>query len=163
MLNQIPGGYRIKKYLYRMIFGILCLPLGPILLIWNEHKAILNEPVFRAYHSEIVYWGFRTAGFLIILFCFQRIFSFINLFMMKIPLTYNEIRAGIWVNALLISIASTLIILSVCWIYAQPFISLILVVLAIGLFFILLIKRRQKKKLEKSQIVSVQPRQAKNT
>src|SRR5947207_3074884 len=128
----MPGVGRIKKYLYRMIFGILVLPMGAILLIWNEHKAIMHIPIFDAYQSDLVYWGFRLLGFFILLICFQRIFSFVKLFMMKIPFTYNEIRAGIWITACIFSMAVFLIILSVCWIYAQPMISLILLITGIS-------------------------------
>lgn len=162
MFSLIPGGQRIKKYIYRMILGVLLLPLGGILLIWNEYKAINQVPVFEEYPTEWVYWGFRLAGFFILLFCFQRIFSFIKLFMMKIPLTYNEIRAGIWITATIFSMATFLVILSICWIYAKPMISYILLGAGIALLFLLLIRKRQQKKIEKSKIPSVKPQQAKD-
>lgn len=146
-----------------MVLGILLLPMGVILLIWNESKAIQHAPIFQAYQSEPVYWGFRLVGLMVLLYCFQQIFSFIKLFMMKIPLSYNEIRAGIWITACILSIAVFLIIISVCWIYAKPMVSLILVIVTAVFILGLLIRQRQKKKIENSQMQSVQPRQAKNT
>lgn len=145
-----------------MIFGILLLPLAGILLVWNEYNAINHTAIFEEYQSDLFYWAFRLLGFLLLLFCFQRIFSFIKLFMMKIPLTYNEIRAGIWITATIFSMASFLVLLSICWIYAKPMISYILLGVGISLLFLLLIRKRQQKKIEKAKLPSVKPQQAKD-
>lgn len=145
-----------------MILGILLLPFAGIFLIWNESKAILHAPIFEDYQNDLIYWGFRLIGFLILVFCFQRIFSFNKLFMMKIPLTYNEIRAGIWITSTIFSMATFLVLLSVCWIYAKPMISYILLGIGVSLLFLLLIRKRQQKKIEKSKVPSVKPQQAKD-
>ncbi len=159
---MIPGGRRIKKYLYRMIFGIIVLPFAGIFLMWNEYKAILHTPIFQGIHDDWIHWAFRAGGWLVLLFCFQRIFSFAKLFMMQIPLTYNEIRTGIWIKAIFFSLATSLILISICWIYAKPMISLILIAVAITLLLMLIIRRRQQKKIEKATLPSVKPHQAKN-
>lgn len=162
MLNLIPGGQLIKRHIYRMIFGFMCLPVPIILLFWNERNAINQTVVFKEVHSDTVYWAFRLIGFLTLIFCFNRIFSSIKIFMSKIPLSYHEIRNLILFKAFMYALISCFIIVSVCWIYHQPIISLVLTSMAIALVFALLIRRVQKKKLEKAQIPSVKPQQAKD-
>jgi hypothetical protein len=161
MLNLIPGGGRIKQYIYRMILGILCIPIGMVVLFYNENKAIHHSPIFQGYDSDLIYWGGRFFGFLILFFCFSRIFSSIKLFMSKIPLNYNEIRTLIMLQAFLFASITSLVIISLCRIYYQPLVGLILCGVAIALTFVLLI-RWQRKKKQKSQVSSVKPRQAKD-
>jgi hypothetical protein len=153
---------RVKNQIYRMIAGILLLPFGPILLFYNEVKVIQARPIFQGYHEEWVYWVFRLAGYLFITVCLYRIFSTIKLFMMKIPLTYNEIRAGIYVSSFLTGLIITLVCISIVQISHQPIISLILIGLSIVLMTLLLIRRGQKKKEERSKLPSVKPQQAKD-
>ncbi len=162
MLNLIPGGQLIKRHIYRMIFGFICLPVPIILLFWNERNDIFQTAVFKEVHSDLVYWAFRLIGFLFLIFCFNRIFSSIKIFMSKIPLSYKEIQNLILFKAFIYALITCFIIASVCWIYHQPMISLVLLVLVVALVFALLIKRGQKKKLEKATIPSVKPRQAKD-
>jgi Transmembrane protein 43 len=162
MLNLIPGGQLIKRHIYRMIFGFICLPAPVVLLFWNERNAIYQTVVFKDVHSDIVYWAFRLIGFLVLIFCFNRIFSSIKIFMSKIPLSYHEIRNLILFKAFMYALITSFMILSVCWIYHQPLVSLVLTSMAIALVLSLVIRKVQKKKLEKAQIPSVQPQQAKD-
>lgn len=153
---------RLKNQLYRIITGFLFLPVGPVLLFYNEAKAAEALPIFQGYHEEWIYWALRLAGFLFLVFCLYRIISTIKLFMMKIPLTYNEIRNGIYVSSFSIGLMMSLLCISIVRIYYQPTISLILIGIAIILMVLLLIRRGQKKKQEKSQLPSVKPQQAKD-
>jgi len=153
---------RVKNQIYRMITGFLLLPFGPILLLYNESRAVQNRPIFQGYHDEWIYWALRLVGFMFLSFCLYRIISTIKLFMMKINLTYNEIRTGIYISSISIGLLITLICISTVWIYHQPMISLILVGVSIILMVLLLIRRGQKKKWEKSQLPSVKPQQAKD-
>jgi hypothetical protein len=145
-----------------MITGFLLLPFGVILLLFNESKAVAGRPIFQGYHGDLVYWLLRLAGWLLISFCLYRIFSAIKLFMMKIPLTYNEIRAGIYLSAIMVGLLISLLCISIVWIYYQPMISLILVAVAVVLMILLLIRRGQQKKQTGSQLPSVKPQQAKD-
>ena len=153
---------RIKNQIYRMITGFLLLPFGAILLFYNESRAVQNRPVFQGYHADLVYWLLRLAGWLFLSFCLYRIFSAIKLFMMKIPLTYNEIRAGIYLSSIIIGLLISLISISIVWIYYEPKISLVLLGVSVVLIFALLIRRGQKKKIERSQLPSAKPQQAKD-
>lgn len=145
-----------------MIFGFLCLPVPVVLLFWNERNAIYQTIVLKEVPSDLVYWAFRLIGFLFLIFCFNRIFSSIKIFMSKIPLSYNEIRNLILFKAFMYALITCFIIVSVCWIYHQPMISLVLIGVAIALILSLLIRRVQNKKLEKAKIPSVKPQQAKD-
>lgn len=162
MLNMVPGGGLIRKYIYRMIFGIICLPGGIILLFWNERNAITQKTIFQGVHSDLVYWGFRLIGFLFLLFCFNRTFSAIKIFMSKIPLSYEDIRNAILFKAFIYSLALTFGIVAVCWVSHQPVVSLVLVALAIGAMVALALRTGKKKKIQASQMPSVKPHQPKD-
>lgn len=159
---MVPGGRLIRKYIYRMIFGLICLPAGIILLFWNERNAIIQKTLFQGVDSEWVYWAFRAIGFLFLLFCFNRIFSAIKIFMSKIPLTYNDIRNAILFKAFLYALAVTLIIVSICWVAHQPAISIILVIIALGLIIVSVIRIRGKRKPPASKTGSVKPHRTKD-
>jgi len=145
-----------------MIFGIICLPFGIALLFWNERNAIVEKTIFQGVHSELVYWGFRLIGFLFLLFCFNRIFSSVKIFMSKIPLSYEEIRNVILFKAFMYSLALTLAIAAICWIYHQPLISVVLLVLAVGFIIASVIGTGQKKKILATKIPSAQPHKTKD-
>ncbi len=153
---------RVKNQIYKMITGFFLLPFGAILLIYNESKAVKGAPIFQGYQSELVYWALRLAGFLFLCFCLYRIFSAIKLFMMKIPLTYNEIRTGIYLSAISVALVISLLCISIIWIYHQPKISFILLGISVVLLILLLIRRGQKKKWEKAQLPSVKPQKARD-
>jgi hypothetical protein len=162
MLNMVPGGSLIRKYIYRMIFGIICLPGGIALLFWNERNAIIQKTIFQGVHSDLVYWGFRLVGFLFLVFCFNRIFSAIKIFMSKIPLSYDDIRNLILFKAFMYSLAITLLIAAVCWISHRPAIAVVLIVAAVGFIVAGALRRGQKKKIEASKIPSAKPQRSKD-
>ncbi len=162
MMSYIPGGRRIKKYISRMVMGFLLLPVGPIILFWGEHQAIQRSPIIGEEPNEWIYWAIRVGGFLFISFCFYRITSAIKLVMSKIPLTYNEIRNSILISSFMAGLMISLVCISISWIYHEPRISLVLVIVAVALIFALLIRRGQQKKIEKANIPSVKPQQAKD-
>jgi hypothetical protein len=145
-----------------MIFGIICLPGGIVLLFWNEQNAITHKTIFQGVHSDWVYWGFRLIGLLFLLFCYNRIFSAVKIFMSKIPLTYEDIRNLILFKAFLFSLATVLAIAAICWIAYKPRISLVLVALAAALIIMSVIRRGQKKKSETPKATSVKPHRTKD-
>ena|SRR5688572_1160937 len=161
-MNYIPGGRMIKKYILRIIGGILFLPVGPILLFWNESKAIQHIPVYEGAEGEWRYWVLRLLGFLFTWFCLYRIISAIKLFMMKIPLSYKEIRAGIYISSLLGGLILSLICLSISWLLSYPVIGIVLGAVAIALMFVLLIRRKQQRKLQMHEVPSAKPHQARD-
>jgi len=153
---------RIKNQLLRIISGILFFPIGPAILIYNESKAIHNDPLWAGVEYEGMYWVIRLMATLFIIFCLYRIFSAAKLFMMKIPLTYNEIRAGIYLVAILTGFMLSLLCISLVWLYHKPLISIVLIGISVILMIILFIKRGQNKKQKKVEVASVKPHQSKD-
>ena len=141
---------------------MVCLPIGIIILCWNEYQAVHAFSVFPGVSSILVTWGCRALGFIWLLFCYHRIFSAAKLFMSRIPLTYNEIRNVILFQSFITASVTSLVIISICRIYDQPRISLVLAGVSVALIFATLIRRRRKKQLEKGLIPSVKPQQAKD-
>lgn len=162
-LSYIPGGRRIKKYLLKIIGGIILLPVGPILLLWNEYHAVNQTPLFNDNNYNWFYWSIRIVGFLFISCCFYQILSAIKLFMSKIPLTYQEIRNGILLSSFLLGIIITMVCLSMVWIYHKPLISLVLVATAISIIISMLLRRRSNSIRKKLNEPSVRPHQVKDT
>ena len=162
-LSYIPGGRRIKKYLLKIIGGIILLPVGPILLLWNEYHAINQTPLFDDNNYNWLYWSIRIVGFLFISCCFYQILSAIKLFMSKIPLTYQEIRNGILLSSFLLGIIITMVCLSMVWIYHKPLISLVLGATAISIIISMLLRRRSNRIRKKLNEPSVRPHQVKDT
>jgi hypothetical protein len=163
MLSYIPGGRRIKKYILRLLGGIFLLPVGPIALLWNEHQAILEISIIQDQPNYWIYWVIRLAATAWITICFYRILSAVKLFMSKIPLTYEEIRNGIFVSSIMLSLMISLISISIARIYYQPMISLILGGAAMALIIAFMIRKMGKIKINKAKQASVQPHQAKDT
>ncbi len=152
---------RTKNQILRIITGILLLPLGPVLLMYNENKAIAHQPLMNGWEQPLLYWVVRIGSIFFIVFCLYRIFSAAKLFMMKIPLTYNEIRAGIYIGAILTGSIVSLLCISFVWLYHKPLVSILLVGFSL-IMLVVLIFRGVKRKKADSQKVSVKPHQTKD-
>lgn len=155
---------RLKKQILRIITGILFFPIGPAVLMYNESKVIQGEPIFNGtgLAPEVIQWAIRLGATLLIIFCLYRVFSTAKLLMMKIPLTYNEIRTGIYLASTLTGFMVSLVSISLVWIYHKPLVSIILIGVSIVLMVLLLIKGGQRKKQENPPAVSVTPHQSKD-
>lgn len=155
---------KLKKQILRIITGILFFPIGPAVLMYNESKVIQGEPIFNGtgLAPEIIQWAVRLGATLLIIFCLYRIFSTTKLLMMKIPLTYNEIIAGIYLASILTGLMVSLVSISLVWIYHNPLVSIILIGVSIVLMALLLIKRGQRKRRDNPPARSVTPHQSKD-
>lgn len=145
-MNYIPGKRIIKKYLYRLLVGIPLLPLGPVILFFNEWT-FLNATVPAAI-QEIPgsVWFIRIASVGFIIYCIYLILSGIKLFMNQIPLSYHDIRTGLWITSLLVGTLIGCLSMSMVWLIHYPIMSVVPLGIALVSVLGLLMKGRSRRK-----------------